>query len=512
MMRIFMLLHGVNFNLMRNVVRFIVIGFVFLLLGCSDDVDLSLKSRNSYTNFQDKLSSCQVNFNNNTFQTVFAKCNIDFVNIEDCLDESTCYKKRESIFNDYDLIQKKQCQIYENLDRLCQKGYEQEQWFINHRLIKFDGPVAKQLFSFMGVYFNRLWWKSKPFLTQKSYIDIAVVANDGDKQSFYDGAQLAVDLYNDHGELKTRKLRLIRHSVERNAGYLVRLSNKIQNTKSVIAVIDTTQSLYSPLISEMYEKAGLLHLLTSTSQNNILRENMRLNFRLIATNQALAEESAKFCAKKSYRKLAILTDFDSDAALELSRAFYIHAEKLGVEVVYWNSFFKTTQDFTQIILDSAELSVDAIYIATEHPEPVVEIMKQAKLMGFSSLKFLGTESLEKQSFLTQYRKTTNGLIVPSVFNKSNKANENVSFISLYQKKYGFTPDLHAAVAYDAVNLIANSINVVTSTLSFDLASGLRYGNTWEGANQAYSFDEIGNLKKPFIVFKELQKGLFKELK
>jgi len=487
--------------------RTLALGMILLSGGCSESFEQLSKLRTEYSSLQDEISSCRTYALTDSFPTNNVMCEAFLETDKDCHFFPDKHQKCKPFLaeNSYP-THKHLCQSHQNIVSYCQEIYEQNKWYsgiLEYR----DYNLLQQLFLFAGVDLQQKWYQSNTYLYRETYLDIAVVGSDLDNSAIHNGAELAADVLNAQGSTAGRKIRLILKSSKNDADSSLALSDTIRNMKSVIAAIDGQKSPNNKLIAQTYERAGMLHFVTAASNVNVLRENMKLNFRLLPNNAMLAEETAKFCAKQSYQNVAVLIG-QNESSEELARAFYESAVKHGIKVVYSKSFFRRRNDFADIISAMTNHKIDAVYLVTDWPESAAQIMTQTQLMGHA-FNFIGTNALESEQFIKVSGIKTNGMIIPSVFNPMTKSKESEKFVRLYQDKYGIHPDLQASLAYDAVNLIARNVHLTGSSLPFELASSLRYMTDWTGANGQYQFNQRGELKNHKIIFKELQQGIFK---
>jgi len=335
---VFKLLRRVQLDRTGYGLRFIAISVLLILSGCSENLEQLSKSRIAYSTQQDEIASCRIYALTDSFATNNVMCDAFLATDSDCQFFPDEHKKCKPFLADKNYsTQKHHCQSHENIVSYCQKTYEQNKWY--NKIFEYrDNEFLRQLFLFAGIDLQKQWYQSNAYLYRQAYLDIAVISADVNNSATHNGAQLAADLLNGQGKKARRKIRLILEKDKNVADSSLLLSDKIHNMKSVVAAIDGLQSLNSKLIAQMYEKAGMMHLVTATSNVNVLRENMKLNFRLIPNNAVLAEETAKFCAEQAYQKVAVLTG-QNESSEELARAFYEKAVKHGINIVYSKSFF-----------------------------------------------------------------------------------------------------------------------------------------------------------------------------
>src|SRR5690606_2222107 len=128
-----------------------------------------------------------------------------------------------------------------------------------------------------------------------------------------------------------RDIQLIKYIEKGELDHSRKIANKIIRDSSISAVIGLQDSAPTRPATQIYERGGILHLITAATMNDVIRPNMQFNFRLIPNNFKTAIETAEFCQRKGYHKMAILTERD-DYAEELAKSFYDHALEIDIKI------------------------------------------------------------------------------------------------------------------------------------------------------------------------------------
>jgi branched-chain amino acid transport system substrate-binding protein len=86
-----------------------------------------------------------------------------------------------------------------------------------------------------------------------------------------------------------------------------------------------------------------------------------------------------------------------------------------------------------------------------------------------------------------------GTVVASFFQPKEPRPAVERFVTAFEKKYGVEPDAGAALAYDAVAVLAQALRAAASPAPEDVALALRNLADWQGVTGSFRFDEKGDL-------------------
>jgi branched-chain amino acid transport system substrate-binding protein len=82
------------------------------------------------------------------------------------------------------------------------------------------------------------------------------------------------------------------------------------------------------------------------------------------------------------------------------------------------------------------------------------------------------------------------------------------FVDAFKAKYGHKPDALAALAYDAANLLYDSMRHAKSLSSQDIRDAIAATKDYQGVTGSITMDANRNASKPAVMIK-IEKGQFK---
>lgn len=198
------------------------------------------------------------------------------------------------------------------------------------------------------------------------------------------------------------------------------------------------------------------------------------------------------------KKVAIMIDNSSDYSKGLAKFFKQGFESAGGEVVAEESFLQKDTDFRATLTKIKATNPDMIYIPAYYQE-VGLIVKQAKALGMN-VPMAGGDGWDS-SKLSEIAgaEALNNTYFSSLYSPNDTSKLNVDFVSNYEKAYGQKPDVFAALAYDATNLLANAIATAKSTDGDKIKDAMAATKAFPGVSGAVTFDEQHNPIKGAVI-------------
>lgn len=155
-------------------------------------------------------------------------------------------------------------------------------------------------------------------------------------------------------------------------------------------------------------------------------------------------------------KVAVLYQSDENYSTSIYQKFKGEAEKVGLEVVYEDSFTKDSKDFTGQLKKAKESGADVVYLPMYYTTAAL-ILNQSNAMGYAP-SFVGVDGMDGILTLEGFdTKLAEGvfLLVPFSADSDNETTKN--FVAKYEEQFGQTPNQFAADAYDCIYAIAQAI-------------------------------------------------------
>jgi branched-chain amino acid transport system substrate-binding protein len=167
------------------------------------------------------------------------------------------------------------------------------------------------------------------------------------------------------------------------------------------------------------------------------------------------EQDASFLAQTAFDKLgkkqAVLyrnTDWGKTTA-------DIYAKKikdLGGEIVATENYLETEKDFKSILAKVRDAKPEVVSLISYYTDGAL-LVQQAKSVGLDA-KFVANGACYSPEFLQLAGDAANNVVMTTVFFPGDPRPEVQAFVKAYNAKVGQDPDQFAALAYDAVKILA----------------------------------------------------------
>lgn len=275
-----------------------------------------------------------------------------------------------------------------------------------------------------------------------------------------------------------------------------------QSSDRAIAVGEVADSFKTPMVTPW-----------STSPLTTLNKQYVFRMPVLYDIQALA--TTKFAAKEwKATKAAVLYDEISPYPTGMAKAFkkaFEGANGPG-SVVVFETFRTKDVDFSKQLQTIINSGADFIY-TPQHYEEVPLIVQQARKMGWKK-PITGSNSWSGGDLMGKCGDACKGLYFTGNFAAGGVEGKAKSFVDSYQKAYNTLPDEVAALTYDAIQLIGQSLKN-TGGLSGNLVEDrtklkdqIAATKKFEGVTGNLSYQGTGDPAKCTVLIKIDDKGQF----
>ena len=321
-----------------------------------------------------------------------------------------------------------------------------------------------------------------------------------------EGVKLAFKLANEAGGINGQSIEYVegdnRTDPNESANTATRLIDE-ENVKMIIglatsgafeAQVPTGTNAQIPMIAP----AATGDTLTVDSSGNTLDYVFRVAFQDAFQGSALAS----FANGEGYETAAIIQDNSTDYGQHLSATF---EEEFQGNIVANESYIAGDSDFNSILNNIASNDPDVIFIAGYYSEggPIV---KQAREKGMDAV-ILAPDGFGSQEFIDLAgAENVTDFYYTSHYTTGEGATEiTATFIEAYEAEYGKTPDMFAALGYDAASLAIDAIERAGSSNPAAVTAAIAETEEFSGATGTFSFDDQHNpIKTAYIL--EMQDG------
>lgn len=312
------------------------------------------------------------------------------------------------------------------------------------------------------------------------------------------GAQLAVEELNTNGGVLGRHLQLVVKDNQSKAGETSIVIRELINRQHVSALVGEGASGRSLEAAPIAQKNGI-PLISSGSTNVKVTKIGNYIFRMCFIDSFQGKVMAKFAHSIGIQNIAIILDSSKDYSIGLAQSFSKDFMALGGRIVVQQSYTGNDKDFSAQLTAVKAAHPEAVFLPSYYTEASA-IISQARQIGLE-VPFMGGDGWDSEEFLKMGGKAMEGSYFSDHFSPDNQAPVVRNFVEGYRKKYGIPPSALAALAYDSIRLLADTIQRIRTVDPIQVRDALAATTNFPAVTGTITFDENRNPQKPAIIIK-----------
>jgi branched-chain amino acid transport system substrate-binding protein len=317
-------------------------------------------------------------------------------------------------------------------------------------------------------------------------------------QSTVKGAKMAADEVNKAGGIGGRQIQLVVEDDQGRPEQAATVVTKLINQDKVNAVIGEVASSNS-LAAAPIAQAAKIPMITPSSTNPRVTQVGDYIFRVCFIDPFQGQVDAKFAANTLHAKTsAILLDVNSDYSRGLAQYFEQQFTKLGGRIIERQSYQQTDRDFSGVLTAIRAAKPDVIFVPGYYGQVGV-IAKQAKALGIKA-PLLGADGWDSPALWELGGDALNGSFMANHYSVDDPSPRVQKFVADYKVRNNEVPDAIAALAYDAMRVLAKSIEVAGSTEGAKLRDAIAKTANFPGVTGDITINADRNADKPAVVF------------
>lgn len=274
-------------------------------------------------------------------------------------------------------------------------------------------------------------------------------------QNFQKAIDLAVEWINQAGGIKGRPITIVPGDSQSDPKQAAALAQKFTSDSRIVAEIGDFSSTACLAAQPIYDRAGMVQL-SPTASHPKFAPGSQWSFGIVGTQEGEGPFMARYAVQKLGKKRIAVLHINNDWGIVSKDLFVKAARELGAEVLSVEAFFETEKDFTGVLTKLRGQKPDLLYIPSFYNEAAL-INKQREKLGWMDVAMMGPGSLYSPKLLEIGGASVNGLYTSAVFFPRDPRPEVQKFVKGFEARYKATPNMFAAVAYDAANLLAETI-------------------------------------------------------
>lgn len=288
-------------------------------------------------------------------------------------------------------------------------------------------------------------------------------------ESFKNAATLAVNAFNAKGKIQVKLVAMDSKADPKEAA---NIAQNFVGDKSIVAVMGDFTSTSSMAAAPIYQRAKLVQLSPTASHPDFTKHGDFI-FRNIVTQEIEGRFIARYAYETLGFKKAATIYIQNDWGIAANDNFVQGFKELGGEVLISEKFNPGTKDFANLLTKIREAKPDVLYLGAMYTEAAL-IAQQARKLNLN-VPMIGTGSLYSEKLLELGGDAVEGIYCASAFYPKDPRPEVQAFVNEYKAAYGAEPNMFAAQAYDAANLLLAVIEQgVTDRVQFrDALAGIK---------------------------------------
>ncbi|GHU88099.1 branched chain amino acid ABC transporter substrate-binding protein [Bacteroidia bacterium] len=267
-----------------------------------------------------------------------------------------------------------------------------------------------------------------------------------------DGINMKLSETND----KNYTIKLIVEDSKGQPNLSVNCFNKLIDIDKVNCIIgDLTSGATLAIAPESNKKQVVI--ISPTASTPALTKISPFFYRVYPSDLSDAKIAAYYCYDNFKAKNISIVYLNNDYSVGLKNEFSTSFSTLGGKINNVISYESNTKDFRTTISKLKMINDDVIYIIG-HPIGIANFLKQSKELQFTKHFFSNVAAEDREFLITAGESANNLYFTAPAFNLQAKDENTQNFIKQFNKRYSYTPDIHAVKGYDIMTILMDCLD------------------------------------------------------
>jgi branched-chain amino acid transport system substrate-binding protein len=317
-------------------------------------------------------------------------------------------------------------------------------------------------------------------------------------QSAHKGITMAVEQANAAGGVLGRQLELFTEDNQTVPGQSATAAKILISRDRVIALlgeVSSGRSLEAAPIAESYR----IPMIAPAATNPKVTQVGKYIFRVCFIDPFQGTVMAKFArGELKAKSVAIISSVSNAYSVGLAKFFREKFTADGGTIAVEQKYSEGDKDFRAQLTAIRAAGVDAVFVPGYYAE-VSLIVRQARELGIT-VPFLGGDGWVSDQLLAVGGDAMNGCYYSTHFAPENMSAPVQKFVADYKARWGGeTPDAFAALGFDAVGVLVDSIRRAGTTDEPRLRDAIAATKDYSGASGLTTIDANRDASKPATI-------------
>jgi branched-chain amino acid transport system substrate-binding protein len=273
--------------------------------------------------------------------------------------------------------------------------------------------------------------------------------------STHNGIIMAADEVNAAGGINGRKVKILTEDDQSKPEEAATAVSKLISQNSVVAVLGEVASSAS-LAAAPICQSNKVPMITPSSTNPEVTKKGDYIFRMCFTDDYQGPSMADYTAKQlGVKTAAILTDVKNDYSVYLGRDFDRRFTEDGGKIVAKASYSNGDSDFRSQLTSIKPSNPQILWVPGYYGD-VGQIAQQARDLGITA-PLVGGDGWVSPKLIEIGGKALEGCYYANHYSYDDPSPVVHNFVEKYKQRFGSNPDAMAALAYDAMHVLADSM-------------------------------------------------------
>jgi branched-chain amino acid transport system substrate-binding protein len=258
---------------------------------------------------------------------------------------------------------------------------------------------------------------------------------------------------------------------------------------------------------EIYHQAGLAFVAPSTTFAFVTASGYLEVNRVVGRNDGQGSAGAQFAKDQGLARVFIVSE-SAEYGQFNAYHFRNEASRLGLEVV-GNKMTDTLEGFQSLIDRVIATHADLVYFSTFRADQGGTFFREARAAGYLGA-FMGPDGLDTPALLEfagPLLTEGGGMYYTDMAAPASYYPEAAGFVADFETRYGVTPQLYSAQAYDAAAICMRAVLGASNAKAGELptraevAAAIRALKDYTGITGVYNFNQNGDPDPaPYFVY------------
>src|SRR4051794_9635097 len=327
-------------------------------------------------------------------------------------------------------------------------------------------------------------------------------------QSTHNGIMMAVDEVNAAGGVNGRKIKVLTEDDQSKQEEAANAVTKLISQQNVVAILGEVASSASIAAAPICQ-SNKVPMITPSSTNDEVTRKGDYIFRICFTDSYQGEYQAVFAdgwctANNKPKTVAMLTDVKSDYSQGLAKVFSAKFAALGGKIVGTQSYANSDSDFRSQLTAIKGTNPSIIFVPGYYTD-IGQIAIQARDLGITA-PLLGGDGWESPLLIKIGGKALEGSFYTNHYFYADPSPIVSSFVQKYKERFGQTPDALAALGYDAMKTLADSMKRASKLDGPSIRDAIGQTKGLVGVTGTINIDANRNATGKKLVIEEIKNG------